>query len=327
MLPRFSYVKASNVDDAVRRLGDAANARVYGGGTDLLGCLHDGVFDADTVVSLSGIPDLDGIVTTSDGGMRLGALATIRDIAAHPQIRERYAALADAASLVASPQLRAQGTIGGNLCQKPRCWYYRGEFNCLRKGGDLCFAFDGENQFHCIFGGEMCYIVHPSDPAPALIAHDATLRISGPDGSRSLPVAKLHVPPSDDPTGEVYLEPGEIITEVVLPPAPAGLRSSYWKVRARQTWDFALAGAALALVFDGDTVRDARVVFSGVAPIPWRAQEVEKAVTGTTLDDATLEKAADAAVAGAEPLQYNGYKVPLLRGLVIDRLRRLRDAG
>jgi len=324
MLPSFTYQRATSVDDAVERLQRASDPRVHAGGTDLLGCLHDGVFGAGSLVSLSGLDELRGIRSTADGGLRIGALTTIRELAADATIRDRWTALAEAADVVASPQLRAQGTLGGNLCQKPRCWYYRGEFDCLRKGGDTCFAFVGQNEMHCIFGGEACYIVHPSDTAPALIALDAVVRIAGPGGRRSLPVAKLHVPPADDPQREVYLDPGEIVTEIVLPAPPAGLRSSYHKVRARQTWDFALAGAGVALALDGDVVRHARVVLSGVAPVPWRATRVEEVLLGSKLDDDTIALAAEAAVADAEPLEHNGYKVPLTAGVVRQRLEALR---
>jgi xanthine dehydrogenase YagS FAD-binding subunit len=323
MLPKFSYSRPDSLRQVLSVLEDR-QARIHGGGTDLLGCLHDGVFTTEEIVSLGGIADLLGISPTSDGGLRIGAMTTIAEIAAHPIIRERYAALADAASVVASPQLRNQGTLGGNLCQKPRCWYYRGEFDCLRKGGEKCFAYDGENQFHCIFGGDMCYIVHPSDPSPALAALGAVCRVSGPSASRSVAVDKLHMPPSEDPRRETVLESDEVITEIVLPAPDATLRSSYRKVRARASWDFALAGIALALVFDGDTVTSARVFLSGAAPVPWRAAGVEDAVTGNALNDDTIAAAAAASVEGAEPLAKNGYKVDLFKGLVTDQLEAIR---
>ena len=323
MLPKFSYSRPDSLRQVLSVLEDR-DAVIHGGGTDLVGCLHDGVFAADEVVSLGGLADLRGIAPTSDGGLTIGAMTTIAEVATHPIIRERFAALADAASVVASPQLRNQGTLGGNLCQKPCCWYYRGEFDCLRKGGEKCFAYEGENQFHCILGGDICYIVHPSDPAPALAALGAVCRVSGPSASRSVAVDKLHMPPSEDPQRETVLESDEVITEIVLPAPAAGLRSSYRKVRARASWDFALAGIALALVFDGDTVKSARVFLSGAAPVPWRSAGVEDAVTGTALNDDTIAAAAAASVEGAEPLAKNGYKVDLFKGLVTDQLEAIR---
>lgn len=323
MLPKFSYARPDTLDAALALL-DEENARIHGGGTDLLGCLRDRVFATDTVVSLASIPGLRGITATSDGGLKLGAMTPVAEIAGADAVAGRFTALADAAGVVASPQLRNQGTIAGNLCQKPRCWYYRGDFDCLRKGGEICYAYDGENQYHCIFGGDMCYIVHPSDTAPALAALGAVCRVSSPSASRSVAVEALHVPPSVDPQRETVLEPDEIITEIVVPPPAAGLRSSYRKVRARASWDFALAGVALAIVFDGDTVTSARAFLSGAAPIPWRATGIEEAVTGTTLDAAAIAAAAEASVAGAEPLSLNGYKISLFRGLVAEQLEAIR---
>lgn len=323
-MPNFQYVRPSSLREAIER-GSGARARFHAGGTDLLGCLHDGVFGAETVVSLSGLGDLRGVAERPDGGLAIGALTTITEVAEHPLVRERYAALAQGASEVASPQLRHQGTLGGNLCQKPRCWYYRNEgFHCLRKGGGTCFAAVGENQFHALFGASgTCFIVYPSDTAPPLVALGAELQISGPDGKRTIPVAELHVPPAVDPTRETVLEDGEVVTKILLPPPEAGLVSSYRKVRARRAWDFALAGVALALVFDGDVVRSARVVLSGAAPVPWRSEPVERAITGKRLDADTLAAAAEAAVEGAEPLEHNGYKVPLFRAVVAEELGRV----
>jgi xanthine dehydrogenase YagS FAD-binding subunit len=324
MLPSFSIVRPTSLADALAQL-EGGNARVHGGGTDLLGCLHDGVFAADKVVSLSRVRELRGISRTSDGGLRIGALTTISEIGSNDIIARHYGALHDAAQVVASPQLRNQGTIAGNLCQKPRCWYYRGEFDCVRKGGETCFAYEGENQYHCIFGGDTCYIVHPSDTAPALAAHGAICRISGPSSSRSVPVEKLHVLPSDNPQRETVLEPDEILTEIVLRPPPEDSRASYRKVRARASWDFALAGVAMVLRFEGSVVAGALVFLSGAAPVPWRAQGVEAAIIGTTLDGSAVAAAAEAAVAGAEPLAKNGYKVLLFRGLITDELERVRS--
>ena len=323
MLPKFTYVRPTTVNEALAVLNDRP-ALIHGGGTDLLGCLREGVFSADTLVSLSSIDELKGIRNTTDGGLRIGAFAKVAEIATSDNVAAGYTALAEAASEVASPQIRNQGTIGGNLCQKPRCWYYRGHFDCVRKGGDKCFAYEGENQYHCIFGGDMCYIVHPSDTAPALAALGAICRVSGPAASRSVAVEFFHVPPTEDPQRETVLGPDEILTEIILPAPANGLRSSYRKVRTRGAWDFALAGVALAIVFDGDTVYSARVFLSGAAPVPWRSKATEEAIVGTTLDAATIDKAAAATVAGAEPLEQNGYKVALFEGLMKEQLEAIK---
>jgi len=322
MLPKFSFVRATSLREALTVL-DEKDARIHAGGSDLIGCLRDGVFTADTLLSLGGISGLSGITASADGGLKIGAMTTISEIAENQEIGASFTALADAAKVVASPQLRNQGTIAGNLCQKPRCWYFRGDFDCLRKGGEICYAYAGENQYHCIFGGDMCYIVHPSDTAPALAALGAVCRVSSPTASRSVAVDALHMPPSEDPQRETVLDDDEIITEVILPKSPVGLRSSYRKVRSRAAWDFAVAGVALGLVFDGDTVRSARVFLSGAAPVPWRAAGVESVITGAKLDAATIAAAAEATVEGAEPLAENGYKIDLFKGLMTEQLGEL----
>jgi len=324
MLTNFSYVRPKNLKEAIKQLS-SPGAGLHAGGTDILGCLRDHVFDIKKLVSISGLKELKGITKTSDGGLRIGALTTITAVAEHPAVNEHYAALAQAAREVASPQLRNQGTMGGNLCQKPRCWYYRGEFNCLRKGGETCFAVAGENQYHCILGGGPCFIVHPSDTAPALVVFDASVRITGPKGSRTVSVEKFHVLPRTDVRRETVLGPGEIVTEIVLPPS-RGLRSSYRKVRARASWDFALAGIALALRFKDGVVADARAVLSGAAPAPWRSREIEAAITGKKLDADVITKAAEAAMKNAQPLKENEYKVPLFRGMIEEELAAIGKA-
>jgi xanthine dehydrogenase YagS FAD-binding subunit len=319
VLPNFAYVRPKSLKEAVQHL-KSKDARIHAGGTDLLGCLRDGVFTAGKIVSLSQLNDLRGVRFTKEGGLQIGALTTISEVAHDREIRKHYPGLAKAAYEVASPQLRHQGTLGGNLCQKPRCWYYRGEFHCLRKGGDRCYASQGENQFHSIFGsGGICYIVHPSDIAPALVAFEATARVVGPKGARWVAVEKFHVLPGEDPQRETVLRPDEILTEVLLPP-PQGLRSSYRKVRARQSWDFALAGVALALQFKEGRVEKARVVLSGAAPVPWRSREVEQVITGKQLNAGTIAQAAEAAVKKAEPLEQNGYKISIFRGVIEEEL-------
>ena len=322
MLPSFRYVRPRSVAEAVKVLSEPG-ARVHAGGTDLLGCLRDEVFDAKSVVSLSGLSDLKGISETKDGGLRIGALVTLSEIAWHPGIAKGWPALAQGAAAAASPQLRNQGTLGGNLCQRPRCWYFRGDFDCARKGGELCYAVEGENTYHAIFGGSGCFIVHPSDTASPLVALQATVRIAGPKGTRSLPVEKLFVLPAVDHTRETVLSSGEVLTEIILPPPLAGGRGLYKKVRARGAWDFALGGVALALSVKDGKVAAARVVLSGVAPVPWRVPEVERLLAGHVLDAKRAAEAAELAVKGAEPMSGNDYKVPLVRGAVEEALLSL----
>jgi xanthine dehydrogenase YagS FAD-binding subunit len=325
MLTNFSYIRPRSLKDAVKQLS-SEGAGLSAGGTDLLGCLRDHVFDLKKMVSISGLKDLRGIKKTADGGLRIGALTTIAEVAENPYVKENYPALAQSALEVASPQLRNQGTIGGNLCQKPRCWYYRGEFHCLRKGGQKCFAVAGENQYHCILGGGPCFIVHPSDTAPALVAFEASVRIVGPRGTRTVTVENFHVLPRIDVRRETVLGPGEIVTEIMLP-AAQGLRSSYRKLRARASWDFALAGMALALQFNNGVVAKARVVLGAAAPVPWRSKEAENVIIGSRLDADIIAKAAEAAIRHAQPLQYNDYKIPLFRGIVEEELLAIRKTG
>lgn len=323
MLTQFSYVRPDTLKDTVKHL-NAKGAAVHAGGTDLLGCLREGVMDVDKVVSLSALDELHGIKETADGGLVIGALVTITEVSENPLIRKKYSGLSQGASEVASPQLRNQGTIGGNLCQKPRCWYYRGEFHCLRKGGDTCYALAGEHQFHAVFGHErICVITHPSDTAPPLVAMGAKVRTIGPDGKRTIPVENLHVLPGDNPQAETVLNPGEVITHIELPRPPANLRSAYRKVRARRSWDFALAGVALALAMDNDKVSNARVVLSGAAPVPWRSKPVEEVIRGRRLDAQTIEEAAAAVVKGADPLPGNTYKMDLFKGVIEEELNKI----
>ncbi len=325
MLPQFDYVRAQSLEEAQRQLS-AEGARICAGGSDLLGCLRDEVFDCSKVVSISSLSQLRGVARSRDGGIRVGALTPIAEVAADPTVQEIYPGLSQAASEVASPQLRNQGTIGGNICQKPRCWYYRGEFHCLRKGGTTCYAMAGENQYHCILGGYLCYIVHPSDTAPALLALGATVHIAGPGGSRTVPLEDFHVTPRTDAQRETVLEGNEVVTELTLPQPAAGLRSSYRKVKARGSWDFALAGVALALAFDGDRVTGGRVVLSGAAPVPWRSREAENAIGGRRIDTTTAREAAEAAMEGAAALKRNGYKIPLFKGLIQEQLLAIASA-
>lgn len=324
-MPNFTYVRPKSLADAVGHLR-SPKTRIHAGGTDLMGCLRDGVFGAEKLVSIGHLDELKRIVRNPDGGMRIGALTGMAELAASGLIQQNYPALARGASEVGSPQLRNQGTLGGNLCQKPRCWYYRGDFVCLRKGGNRCYAYEGENQYHCILGGSVCFITHPSDTAPALVAYEAVFRVTGADGFREVPAEKFHILPEENVEKETVLAPDEIVTEILLPSPRPGSRGSYRKVRARRSWDFVLAGVALNLKFQGDVVERARVVLSGAAPIPWRSREVEEAITGKRLDAETVARAAEAGVKNAQPLRNNGYKIPLFRGVIEEELFKIGRA-
>jgi xanthine dehydrogenase YagS FAD-binding subunit len=319
MMRNFAYVKANSVAEAVKALG-TKGAWIHAGGTDLFGCIRDEILPVEKVVSISGIKQLKGISTRPDGGLRIGALTTIAEVAASAAIKEKYAVLARAAADVASPQLRNQGTIGGNICQRPRCWYFRGDFKCAKKGGEMCYSVDGENQYHAIFGGGPCFFVHPSDTAVALVALQARLTIAGPKGSRPVAIDQFFVGPDKSIEKENILTTDEIVTEIYLPPVIGQMRSSYRKIRGRGAWDFALTSVGLVLQLDGGSVSRARVVLGGVGPYPWRAAAAEKMLVGKKLDAAVAAAAGQAAVEGASPLDANAYKVEMVKGAVEESL-------
>jgi xanthine dehydrogenase YagS FAD-binding subunit len=318
---RFAFVDPPSVEAAARLLARQGNgARLLAGGIDLLGELKDGLAAPGTLVNLKAVPGLEAIRSGGDGTLRIGALATLAAIAGHPRIRRDFPAIAEAAESVGSPEIRNVGTLGGNLCQRPRCWYYRSPHHpCLKKGGEVCFTVAGESRYHAILGGGPSFIVHPSDLAPALIACDARVKVVGPAGAKDLPLEQFYVLPSVRLDHETILRPGEILTEVTVPgeaSATAGRRSTYLKFKEKESFDFALAAVAAAVRLQGRACVEARVVLGGVAPIPWRSADAEKAVQGSDLDEAAAARAAEAALRGAEPLPHNGYKIPLAAALV-----------
>jgi len=315
MMKNFSYVKASSVAAASKALGTRGSV-LHAGGTDLLGCLREQVISAERVVSISGIKELKGITAKPDGGLKIGALTTIAEIAGHAAIREKYTVLAQAAAEIASPQLRNQGTIGGNLCQRPRCWYFRGDFRCARKGGDICYAIGGEHQYHAVYGGGPCFFVHPSDGAVALAALQAQLVIVGPAGTKVVRIDDFFVGPDKSVLKENILASNEILAEIHLPPVVGKTVSSYRKVRARQAWDFALASVGMVLQMDNRNVGKARIVLGGVGPFPWRVESAEKVLLGKNLSGDLAAAAGKAAASGANPLAENGYKVQIVQGVV-----------
>ncbi len=314
-MKNFDYVKAGSLAEAIRAVS-VKGAWLHAGGTDLLGCARDEVMPVDKVVSVSGLKELKGIAARADGGLRIGALTTLAEIAADGSVSGKFAVLSQAAAAVGTPQIREQGTIGGNLCQRPRCWYFRGDFQCLKKGGKTCYAMAGENQYHAIFGGGPCFFVHPSDVAPALAALEAQVGIAGPSGSRTVSIDNFFVSPAKVLERENILRPGEIVTDIQIPPVRGELKSSYRKIAARESWDFALVSVAAALQMEGATVRGGRLVLGGVAPHPWRLPEVEKLLAGRKLDGALAAEAASAAASGAKALRDNKYKIAMVQGAV-----------
>jgi xanthine dehydrogenase YagS FAD-binding subunit len=303
----------------------AGKTRILAGGQDLLTELKEHLAEPDALVNLKRIPGLDRIGKGADGSFEVGALATLTALEEHAELARAHPALAQAAGSVASAQIRSQGTLGGNLNQRPRCWYFRSEHApCLKKGGSECFSYGGMSKYNAILGGGPSYIVHPSDLAPALVALGASAELVSKKGPRTVALESYFTLPSEaDVTRETVLGPGEILRLVRIPAPAANGRSSYLKFREKGSFDFALASVALALVLEGGKLREARVVLGGVAPIPWRAKGAEAALAGQAPSRATFEKAAAEAVRGAEPLAHNGYKVPLVKGLLIRALEEL----
>lgn len=322
----FEFVTARDAADAGKMLADGVeSARVIAGGTDLLGELKEGVISPTRLVSLAGIDKLRGI-EASDEGARIAAMTTLSEVAAHPHMRANYAALAQAAASVATPQIRNVGTLGGNLCQRPRCWYYRSPlFDCRKKGGAECFAHNGMNRFHAIYGGAICPAVHPSDTAVALVALDAEIELAAADGERALAAENFFAPPKADARSENVLRAGEIVAAVRLPAPDAGLWSVYLKAKERQAMDFALASVALAAIVRDDRIERMRIALGGVAPVPYRARYAEDTLAGMRLEDVDADVIGRLAVRDAEPLRDNGYKVRLTAGLVARAIRTLRE--
>ena len=315
----FANINARDLPQAVTLAGRAhregRSASFAGGGSDLLALVKERIVTPDVLVSLKTVKGLDR-VTTSAGGMDIGGLITLDALSKHPAVRRGYAVLAEAAGGVATPQIRNVGTLAGNVCQRPWCWYFRNGFPCFKNGGQTCFSVVGENQFHAIFGGGPSYIVHPSDTAPALVALDAKFRIVGPSGERLVQAAEFFVLPRDNAARENVLGTEDVLASVQIPAARPGTRSTYHKILDREAWTHAVVSAAVVLEMDRDVCRSARIVLGGVAPIPWRLPEVERLLAGQRITPDLAGKTAEAAVADARPLEKNAYKIPLTKGVV-----------
>ncbi|HEV8370925.1 MAG TPA: xanthine dehydrogenase family protein subunit M [Pyrinomonadaceae bacterium] len=327
----FEWTNPTTVDEAIQLLKSQASVdideapRPIAGGQDLLTTMKDYTSRPTRLVNLKNIRGLNRLSLDAKG-LTIGALITLSELEVHQGTRRFMPGLTQAAQSVATPQIRNLGTIGGNLCQRPRCWYFRlEEVICFKKGGSECYAESGENKYHAIFGGGPSYIVHPSDMAPMLMALSAQLTIVGPEGKRMVPIEKFFTLPADgNVRRENVLKNEEIITEIFVPASPLAAHSTYLKFKERESLDFAIVSVAAALDLSGKTVKDARIVLGGVAPIPWRVPAAEKFLVGKTLSDEVLKETGKIAVTGAQPLAKNKYKVPLTQTLV---RRALAKAG
>ncbi len=301
----------------------APKARFIAGGTDLLAQVKEGTLRAETLVSLASVPDMSGI-ESNDDGLDVGALATLTEIANSPEVRRNYEVLAQAAASVASPQIRNVGTLGGNLCQRPRCWYFRSHlYYCLKKGGGNCYAVGEQNKYHAILAGGPCHIVHPSDLAVVLISLGASVVIRDDSGNREMPIEDMFILPSIDVMAETVLNPGEYVARVKIPKRSGDIRSVYLKTQERQAMDFPLVSVAASLVVQDGVVTGARVTLGSVAPIPLRVPHVDDALIGQAVGDVDPDAIGSLAVRDAEPLSDNGYKVRLTASLVSRALASL----
>jgi xanthine dehydrogenase YagS FAD-binding subunit len=325
----FEYFNVTKVAQAIALLTKyQEKGALLAGGSDMLAMMKDRVEGPkfrppSYLFDIKGIKELN-YIKEQKGGLRIGATTTLSDIASSSLVAAKYPLLSRGAGQVAVPQIRNVGTLGGNLCQRPRCWYFRGRLfkDCFRKGGDNCYAPGGENQYHAVFGGDNCYMVFPSDMAPALAALNARVEIGGPKGNRLVPVEQFYVRPEKNILNETILAPSEMVLAVEIPAPAAASKGIFLKLKERQAFDFAIVSLAAVITTNGGTVSDARIVLGGVAPFPFRAVRAETALKGKPIKDGMAD-ACKAAVGGAEPLSGNGYKVKAIQGLIEEALTSL----
>jgi xanthine dehydrogenase YagS FAD-binding subunit len=323
VMPAFELFQPTTVDDALALLDRyRSEAWVMAGGLDSFDWLKDRIKRPKAVVDLSQVKQLRGVRAAGDG-LEIGATTTLTEVVSHPLVREKYGILMEAAEAAASPQIRNQGTIGGNVSQDTRCWYYRAGWTCYRAGGNICYADTptAVNREHAIFGADRCVAVNPSDSAPALIALDAVMVVRSSRGERVVDAEDYFIGPGTDIMRMTVLQPGSLLTAIRLPATWAGAQFYFEKVRDRQVWDFPLVNVASAIVFSGDRIERMRLAVNGVAAHPMRLRRVEDAVRGKPRSEATANLAGELAIEGAQPLQHNGYKIPLMRNLVKRAIR------
>ena len=329
VMPAFQLLQPTSVADAQNLLQKHGNdAMALAGGMDAFDWLKDRIRKPATVVDLSGIEELHGVRTTRDG-LEIGAMTTLTEIVNHPVVKQQYGLLSEAASFVASPQIRNQGTLGGNVSQDARCWYYRAGWPCYRAGGNICYADTpvGRNREHAILHADRCVAVNASDTAPALIALDAKFVVKTAKGERVLNAEDYFVGPEHDITRMNILQPGDLLTSIRIPSSWSGSQFFFEKVRDRNVWDFPLLNVASAMRLSGNTVQDIRIAVNAAAARPLRLKAVEDAVRGHARDASTGEMAGKLAVQGAVPLQFNAYKIPLMRNLVRRAITGIQEAS
>ncbi len=332
VMPAFDLLQPTSVADAQKLLAEhGSDAWVLAGGLDSFDWLKDRIRKPKVVVDLSGIEELRGVRTTGNNGsegIEIGAMTTLTEVVNHPIIQQKYGLLAESAELVASPQIRNQGTIGGNVSQDTRCWYYRGGWPCYRAGGNICYADtpEGRNREHAILHADRCVAVNPSDSAPALIALDAKFVIRTPKGERVVDAEDYFIGPDIDITRLHILRPGDLLMAIRIPSTWAGAQFYFEKIRDRNVWDFPLMNVAAAMVTSGDTIERIRIAVNGAAARPLRLKTVEDAVRGTPRNATTGEMAGKLAIQGAIPLQFNAYKIPLMRNLVKRAISGVEEA-
>jgi xanthine dehydrogenase YagS FAD-binding subunit len=312
----FEWVQAQSLDDAIAQLGPGV--LVKAGGVDVVDRLKEGLDTPTRLVNLHGVAGLDGIKQLgTPGELVLGPLATLAQIAASSDVRGRWPALAEACAHAATPQIRNMATIGGNLVQRPRCWYFRSaDFHCKKKGGSTCYALAGENQFHAIVGNGLCAIVHPSSIATALVAYGANVTLKSKHGTRVVALEQFFAPPEKDVTRENVLAADELVAQVTVRAPLNGTRAAYHKQVEKESFDWPMADVAVVLELDGRTCKRASIVLGAAAPVPWRAAAAEALLVGHTVDERAAEAAANAAMQGMTPLAQNGYKLPVFRAVI-----------
>jgi len=330
VMPAFQLLQPTSIADAQSLLEQqGTDGMVLAGGMDAFDWLKDRIRKPKTVIDLSGVEEMRGIRALPGGGLEIGAMTTLTEVVNDPLVRQQYSLLAQAASLVASPQIRNQGTLGGNVSQDTRCWYYRAGWPCYRAGGNICYADTpvGRNREHAILHAERCVAVNPSDTAPALIALDADFVIRTGKGERVIPAEDYFVGPDIDITRMNILKPGDLLTSIRIPATWAGAQFFFEKVRDRNVWDFPLLNVASAIKLSGNTIQDIRIVVNAAAARPLRLKSIESAVRGRTREASTGEIAGKLAVEGAVPLQFNAYKIPLMRNLVKRSITGVEEAS